>query len=613
MWSNRSSELRLFRFTRLSCEILEGRFVLSAGLLGTLSDAANGVERPGQYSLLVTDLTGDGDNAVVSASEDSNSVSVDMSDPRPYAAAFAQTSPFADTTKSIQFTIPTPAAVTLGDLTGNGVEDMIVCDKSEDRVFIYLGLGGGRFGPEINGGAGLFTGVGPDAVTMIPTPDGTGREVVVANAGSDDVAIFEVQETPSGCNLVLKGRAHVGTEPTSLLVQDLSGRGTPDLVVTNAGDNTVSILPGTRDGLFDDRAARILATGDRPVQAVVGNFDGRPDLVTVNSESNDVTFFSDVASASTVGKRIPTGGVYPIAAVAQDDTRNGRSDLIVANYGDSQVTLLAGTSGGLKLSQSIQETGMHPVALATASGMPAGRFYVLNEEQSSPVVMQFDVPETLSTSLTPVSTSSETVTSTPSGASGPLREEEGVQSTDWLVPGRAVGTDLQPLTPSGAAVVPGVVLRTDVPHPVPASSCPPGGCAELEEVPVQPPARVRIDPPSALAGDEPPGVQRFILGVDEEPPPRIGPEGASTVEAMPEAAPEGQPDALPVVVASPSPPLPDWPEPGHAVVAAGESCVPEAAACAEGQRSAKRLVELTTAIAVVLGWRWQEEEEQRGR
>jgi hypothetical protein len=614
MWSNRSTELRPARFARLSCEILEGRFLLSAGLLGTLSDAASGLDEPGHFSLLVKDLAGDGQNDVVTASEDDNSVSVQMSGndpPRPFAAVAAIPS-----TIGVQTTIPTPAAVALGDLTGNGIDDMIVCDKSDDRVFIYLGLGDGRFGPELNGGAGLFTGISPDAVAMMPAPDGTGHEVVVANAGSNDVAIFQVEETPTGCNLVMKGRAQVGLDPTSVLVQDLNGTGQPDLVVTNAGDNTVSILPGTPGGLFDDRAARILHTGDRPVQAVVGNFDGLQDLLTVDSGSNDVTFFSNVNSPSTAGKTIPTGGIEPVAAVAEDVTGTGRSGLIVANYGDSRLTLLTGTPSGLQLSQSLQETGLHPAALATAAGMPAGSFYVLNAEQPTPTVMQFNVTPTIPAALTPAAVTTIPTSPTPAGtetttaSGGPLREEEAARSIDWLVPGRAVGTDLQPLTPSAVAVVPGVALRPDVPHPA-GSPCLPGGTAEDDPAPTPVPAPARSNPVSALAGDEPPSVQRFILGVDQEPPPQIGPEGASATESEPPPVPELRPPVPLVVLGPPSPLSAEWPAPLDAAVTAGGCGVLEATAGAKAPRPASTLVVLA-AFGGMLIWRRREEEESRG-
>jgi hypothetical protein len=105
-------------------------------------------------------------------------------------------------------------------------------------------------------------------------------------------------------------------------------------------------------------------------------------------------------------------------------------------------------------------------------------------------------------------------------------------------------------------------------------------------------------------------VQRFILGVDQEPPPPIGPEGSSTDEAKHEAMLDVRPEALPVVVASPAPPLPEWPEAGDVAVGIGASCVPEATTCTEGHRPEKTL-EVLTAVGVMLGWRWREEEEER--
>jgi hypothetical protein len=606
MRSNRSTALGLIRLARLSCEILEDRSLMSAGFLGTLSDAAGGSVKPGHYSLVVTDLVGNGQNDVVSASEEDNSVSVQTSGPKPFAAIASIQATFG-----IQTTIPTPAAVTLGDLTGNGIDDMIVCDKSENKVFVYLGLGGGRFGPELNGGAGLFSGTSPVAVAMMPSPDGSGPEVVVANAGSNDVAIFQAVETPNGCTLVLKGRAHVGPDPTSVLLEDLNGTGRPDLVVTNAGDNTVSILPGMSDGLFDDRAARVLHTGDRPVQALVGNFDGRSDLVTVDSGSNDVTLFSDIASASTSGQTIPTGGIEPVAALAEDVPGTGHTDLIVANYGDSRLTLLTGADSGLNVTKSIQEPGLHPAALASGTGMPAGSFYVLNAEQTVPTVMHFDLPTITPTTTTPTATvptappDAAAPTEKPAASGGPLREEEVVLTTDWLVAGRSVGTDLQPMTSSSVAVVPGVALRTEAPHSAPASPCLPGGAAEDGSAP--PPTPPRSESVSSLAGDEHPSVQRFILGVDQEPPPRIGPEGGSMTNNEREATPEIRPAMLQMVLGVPSSPLPEWPEAVDTTVAVSERSSSDVVVAPKVQRPVKTLVVLAAA-GVMLGWRWREQE-----
>jgi hypothetical protein len=378
----------------------------------------------------------------------------------------------------------------------------------------------------------------------------------------------------------------------------------------------VSILPGLPGGLFDDRSARVLPTGTRPVQALVGDFDGRQDLVTVNSNSNDLTFFSNVASPDTLGKRISTGGIAPVAALAENTGEDGRSDLIVANSGDGRLTLLTGTPNGLQLSQSLQEPGLHPAALAAPSGLTAGSFYVLNAGQASATLMQFDMPQTISNSLT--LTPAAVVEATQAQPSGPILEDEAMaRSSDWLVSGRSAGVDLQPLTPTGAAVIPGVALRTDATRPAPNSA----GQPALVEEEGSAGSLARVEPPPALPGDEHPSVQRFIIGVDQEPAPRIGPEGASEAVKPPGQKPDLRPAALPIVFGSPSPPVPEMPEPipngvggGIEKSVAGVPCFvfreEDPPRAPNFVRSMKPLLALT-AFGLVMGWRWREEEQGR--
>jgi hypothetical protein len=217
--------------------------------------------------------------------------------------------------------------------------------------------------------------------------------------------------------------------------------------------------------------------------------------------------------------------------------------------------------------------------------------------------MQFNLSETSLVSLNPT-----TETATDSGRLP--TEEETARPADWLVPSRVVGTDLQALTPSAVAVVPGVALRADVPRTAAGSLALPGGTTEDGSVPPPAPTPVPGDPSAALAGDEPAGVQRFILGVDEEPPPRIGPEGGSTMSTEYESAPDLRPGALPIVFGSPAPPLPQGQQPVDSADAVGESIVAQADAGTVEHRPAKTAVVLM-AMGAVLGWRGREKEEKR--
>ena len=65
-------------------------------------------------------------------------------------------------------------------------------------------------------------------------------------------------------------------------------------LVSQSGSNQVWLIPGVGGGFFNDQNPTIFSVGNQPGPLFVGNFDGKPDLVTVNFRSNNVTFISDL-------------------------------------------------------------------------------------------------------------------------------------------------------------------------------------------------------------------------------------------------------------------------------------------------------------------------------
>ena len=155
----------------------------------------------------------------------------------------------------------------------------------------------------------------------------------MANTGSNDVSILLSQAQGNGLTFTPGPRLKTGSGPVSTVVQDVTGDGTPDLLVSNSQSNNVTLLPGVGSGFFNDQNPTIFPVGNQPGPLFVGNFDGKPDLVTVNAGSNDLTLISDFTGSNPVTTTISSGGLDPVAAFAFS-SGSGFDDLVVANNGD---------------------------------------------------------------------------------------------------------------------------------------------------------------------------------------------------------------------------------------------------------------------------------------
>jgi FG-GAP-like repeat len=304
-------------------------------------------------ALAVADVNGDGRDDFIFGNAGLDRVSVQYSQPE---QSFLQ-----DRSHGLL----APGAVAVTDLNGDGWPDLAVANSGANNVLVYLGAGGGQFAPARR----FFAGTSPAGLTVADL-NGDGRpDLVVANQGSNDVTLLLGQGQGTSWDLAPGPRLRTDAGPVSTTVQDVSGDGIPDLLVSNSQSNNVLLLPGVGGGFFNDQNPLVLATGTSPQQVLLGNFDSRPglDLVAINAGSNDLTFFSDFIAPGTVPVSIFSGGLIPVAALMGDFNSDGLSDLVVAHNGDGAISLLFGQEDGLSLEEFRFLAGLpHPTALVLA-------------------------------------------------------------------------------------------------------------------------------------------------------------------------------------------------------------------------------------------------------
>jgi hypothetical protein len=157
-------------------------------------------------------------------------------------------------------------------------------------------------------------------------------------------------------------------------VGDFNGDGIPDLAVTNANDNTISVLLGNGSGGFTPAPGSPITVGTGPLSVSAGDFsgDGKLDLAVGNFTNDNVTILlgnGNGTFAAAPGSPITTGSVVggePASITLGDFNGDGKLDLAAANYDGSSVSVLLGKGNGTFAAApgSPINVGTQPYALA---------------------------------------------------------------------------------------------------------------------------------------------------------------------------------------------------------------------------------------------------------
>jgi hypothetical protein len=208
-------------------------------------------------SVVVADLNGDGrPDLIVANNGGPGTVSVLLNTTAPGAttASFAAQQTFA--------TGNHPLSVVVADLNGDGRPDLIVANYEED-----------------------------------PYTDGTVSVLLNTTAPGATTASFAAQQTFA-----------TGSGPFSVAAADVNGDGRPDLILANFDSDTVSVLlnttaPGATTPSF--AAQQTFATGNGPVSVTAAdvNGDGCPDLLISNASSNTVSVLLNKTTPGATQRR----------------------------------------------------------------------------------------------------------------------------------------------------------------------------------------------------------------------------------------------------------------------------------------------------------------------
>jgi hypothetical protein len=258
---------------------------------------------------------------------------------------------------AVNYFAPSPWSVATGDFNGDGVPDLVVANAGSDNVSVFLGNGDGTF----RGTTRVPAGNSPWSVAVGDfNDDGLADLAVVNHMYYGNVSVL----LGNGDGTFMAPQTFaVDSYPSSVAVGKFRGVGMPDdLAVANFNSGSVSVLLGIGDGTF--LAPQNFGADGFPRSVAVGDFngDGKLDLAVASDGSNDVSVLLGLGDGSflaAVSYDVGPDSIFPSVAVG-DFNGDEVQDLVVASGFYGKVSVLLGNGDGTFQAAQYFAAGVQP-------------------------------------------------------------------------------------------------------------------------------------------------------------------------------------------------------------------------------------------------------------
>jgi len=265
-----------------------------------------------------------------------------------------------------------PTRIAAADLTGNGLDDLVVASSLDNNVQVAFQQPDGMFSSPLT----LPVGVAPSDIALVDVDVDGLKDIVVSNQASGTVTVllndkkhsFSRSETfRAGTSLTDVIPETTGAtvsslaQTVSLAAGNFTSTGRNDLVVVNRGTPSFTVLPNDGSGFSDPQSGLTTPTNagslinDQPGPVVTADFHGSDgldshraatgDLAILMEDRGEVWIYTNNGDGTfTLGQQIPVGSQATGLSVVPGSS-SGLFDLLVGNpFGD--VLIIHGKGDG---------------------------------------------------------------------------------------------------------------------------------------------------------------------------------------------------------------------------------------------------------------------------
>lgn len=238
-----------------------------------------------------------------------------------------------------------PLFIHVGEFNNDHRMDIVVANYGTNSIGVLLGSGDGNFTSQKSYFIAFDS--TPWALTVADFNQDRYLDVAVVNYGTDNIVIL----LGNGRGSFINRQTYTTlskSNPTSIVVADFNRDSHFDLAVANNGTGCIGIFYGYGNGTFQSQMT--LSTGEKssPQYLTIGDFDNdnTTDLVILDAANNQLHILPGYGNG-TFGEMSTYDGApqsQPFSLVVSDFNNDNQSDIAVVNYGTNTALILTNYS-----------------------------------------------------------------------------------------------------------------------------------------------------------------------------------------------------------------------------------------------------------------------------